>query len=145
MADLLDAFVGEWRVLATFPSGGPIGDVAGHAIFERMLDDRYLVQRSSVDHPDAPNLFAVVAPEADGGYTQHYFDSRGVVRIYAMAFDGRTWTLSREQGDFSPLDFKQRYVGTFDDDGRAIRGAWEICHHGETWEKDFDLNYVRVD
>jgi hypothetical protein len=145
MADLLDAFLGEWRVHATFPSGGPIGDIAGHATFERMLDDRYLVQRSTVDHPDAPNLFAVVAPDAGGGYTQHYFDSRGVVRIYEMTFDGRTWTLSREQADFGPLEFKQRYVGTFDDDGRTIRGAWEICHDGETWEKDFDLNYVRVD
>jgi hypothetical protein len=30
-------------------------------------------------------------------------------------------------------------------DGRRIDGAWFIAHDHETWEKDFDLVYTRVD
>jgi hypothetical protein len=41
----------------------------------------------------------------------------------------------------SAIDFSQRYVGTFSDDGRTIEGTWEISHDGTTWEKDFDLTY----
>ena len=55
--------------------------------------------------------------------------------------EGNVWTLSRTEPDFAPLDFSQRCVGTFSDDGGAIEGAWEINHDGTTWEKDFDLNY----
>lgn len=36
---------------------------------------------------------AIVAPTSDGdAYTQHYFDSRGVVRVYAMTFGKGVWT-----------------------------------------------------
>jgi len=41
--------------------------------------------------------------------------------------------------------FEWMLDGTFLDDGRAIRGTWEICFDGETWQKDFDLNYTRAD
>ena len=143
----LEPFVGRWELEAVFPQGGPVeGDVGARAEFEWALDRAFLLERSEVDHPDAPNGLCIVAPKADDtGFTQHYFDSRGVARLYDMTFDGRVWTLTREKADFSPLDFKQRYTGTFSDNGRSIHGTWEICHDGATWEKDFDLNYSRVD
>ena len=50
----------------------------------------------------------------------------------------------RVKPDFSPLDFSQRYTGTFSDDGKTIAGAWEICHDGTTWEHDFDLSYIKA-
>lgn len=46
--------------------------------------------------------------------------------------------------DFSPLDFAQRFTGTFSKDGGRIDGTWEIAHDKRTWEKDFDLNYHRI-
>jgi hypothetical protein len=58
-----------------------------------------------------------------------------------MTFDGRTWTLTREQPDFSDFNFSQRYVGELD--GDVIRGAWEINEDG-TWRKDFDVTYTRA-
>jgi hypothetical protein len=144
---LLDKFVGNWRQEAVFPQGSPIqGDVKARATFEWTLDGKFLLERTEIDHPDAPNGLVVIAPNPDGKtYTQHYFDSRGVVRLYEMTFDGHRWTLTRERADFTPLDFKQRYTGTFGEDNRTIRGAWEICHDGTTWEKDFELNYTRID
>jgi hypothetical protein len=59
-----------------------------------------------------------------------------------MTFDGRSWILSRNSPDFSPLDFSQRFRGKFSDDG--IRGTWETSHDGVTWERDFDLTYTKV-
>jgi hypothetical protein len=136
----LDAFVGEWKVEASFEGAPP-----GHSVFEWALHGQFLVQRSEAPDP-APDGLMVVAHEAGtDSYTQHYYDSRGVVRLYAMTFDGTTWTLKRETPDFSPLGFHQRYTATFDDDGGAIRGTWEISHdEGTTWERDFDLGYTRV-
>ena len=32
----------------------------------------------------------------------------------------------------------------FSEDGATIRGAWESSKDGKTWEKDFDLSYIRV-
>jgi hypothetical protein len=140
----LEKFVGVWKLEAVFPRGGPM-EAESRVEFEWALGGAFLLERSEIDHPDAPDRLAIVAPNPDGGYTQHYFDSRGVVRLYDMTFEGRVWTLAREKADFAPLDFKQRYTGTFDGDGRTITGAWEICHDGVTWQKDFDLNYTRVD
>jgi hypothetical protein len=142
----LDAFVGEWDVEAFFPTAGPAG-VVGRTVFEWMLDGQFLLQRSEVPHPDAPNSLCVIAvdPQNEGAYTQHYFDSRNVVRVYAMTFDGDVWTLLRDSPDFSPLSFSQRFTGTFGDDGSAIRGAWERSQEGSAWEKDFDLAYTRAD
>ena len=61
---------------------------------------------------------------AGEAYVQHYFDSRGVARVYQMGFRGGLWTLSRTTADYSPLEFSQRYSGRFTDDGNTIDGAW---------------------
>ena len=133
----LTPLLGEWRIEA-------FGET-GRAVFERTLDGAFLLQRTEVDLPEAPDTLSIMAVDARSeGFTQHYFDSRGVVRVYSMTFAGGVWTLVRESADFSPLDFQQRYTGRLSDDGRRIDGAWEI-NHGEKWEKDFDLDYVRVD
>ena len=86
----------------------------------------------------------MIAPADGGGYTQHYFDSRGVVRLYAMEFAGGIWKLERTEPDFSPLDFQQRYIGAFSDDGDRIDGRWEIKEPGADWRLDFELNYARI-
>jgi len=73
--------------------------------------------------------------------------SRGI-RVGAgrpVPFKRGTWTLTRESPDFSPLDFKQRFIGKFAKDGRIIKGTWETSKkRGSTWVKDFDLGFTRV-
>ena len=142
----LDVFVGGWSVEARFP--GPEQAPSGVTVrsrFEWTLDGQFLLQHTEVPIPDAPDSLAIVAagPRA-GGYTQHYFDSRGVVRLYAMTFAGGIWTLTRESPDFSPLDFRQRFSGTFSADGNTITGAWEKTAEGGGWEHDFALIYHRA-
>jgi len=67
-----------------------------------------------------------------------------VVRLYAMSLAGGVWTLTRESPDFSPLDFRQRFVGAFGSDATTITGAWELSHGDAGWEHDFDLTYRKV-
>jgi hypothetical protein len=78
----------------------------------------------------------VIAVNAGGdGYPQHYFDSRGIVRVYAMSLVYGVWTLVRDRPDSTPLSFSQRYVGRFSDDGRTIRGAWERSADGGEYRR----------
>jgi hypothetical protein len=135
----LDAFIGEWRIDASFPGSPP-----GRTAFEWALGGQYLIQRSNAPNP-APDSLAVVSVDPKtGAYTQHYFDSRGVVRLYAMKLSRGTWTLTRESPDFSPLDFNQRFIGKFSRDGKTIKGSWEVSKlRRRTWVKDFDLLFTR--
>jgi hypothetical protein len=137
----LERLLGVWTVTFDFP-WQPGQEVRGSTTFEWALDGRYLVQRSDAGEGGAPSSLIVMAP-AEGGFLQHYFDSRGVVRLYRMTLDARTWTLERRTADFSPLDFGQRFVGTFADGGRVIDARWEK-DEGAGFELDFRLRYERA-
>jgi hypothetical protein len=141
----LDAFIGEWRMEAAFQDI-PATDSGARVVFEWLPGERFVIQRWEVPIPEAPDGVAIIGADHEdhGNYLQHYFDARGVARIYKMSFGDGTWKLWRDAPDFSPLDFRQRYAGTFSGDGNSISGAWEICHDGVTWEHDFDLTYTRV-
>jgi hypothetical protein len=142
--EALAPLVGEWSIMAGFGAEAP-AEMGARVTFEWLPGERFLVERWEVPVPDAPDGIAIIGadPTTAGGYLQHYFDTRGVARVYKMAFDGRVWRLWRDEPDFSPLDFAQRYTGTFSEDGGTIVGRWEICHDGDNWEHDFDLVYAR--
>jgi hypothetical protein len=142
-ASALEPLIGRWDVEAASPRGDWSG--TGRTTFEWLLGRAFVLQRAEVDHPAAPSVHAILARAADGNvWTQHYFDSRGVVRTYEMTFDGREWTLLRRTPDFSPLDFAQRYVGTLSADGGTIDGQWEMSEDGGDWHTDFRLTYRRA-
>jgi hypothetical protein len=61
-----------------------------------------------------------------------------------MTFADGEWTLTRESPDFSPLDFRQRFTGTFGPDGTTITGSWQSGRDGGEWEHDFALTYRRA-
>jgi hypothetical protein len=141
----LAALIGEWGMKAKFDDiASPA--VGARVVFEWLPGERFLIERWEVPVPEAPDGIAIIGadPQSHGNYVQHYFDSRGVARIYKMSFGDGIWKLWRDTPDFSPLDFSQRYTGTLSDDGRTISGAWEICHDGTTWQHDFDLTYTRI-
>jgi hypothetical protein len=138
MTDLHD-FVGEWELAVDLPGAE---DVRGHVLFEQM--GKALVQRTTLPSPDAPDSCCVVLTRPDGSYVQHYFDARGVARLYAMTFDGRSWTLERTEPDFSPLDFQQRFVSRFSEDRTRIEGEWQTSADGRAWARDFGMTYTRA-
>ena len=141
----LEPLLGEWRIEAPgFALAPELADNA-RTSFEWTLGGAFLLQRASTPVPEAPDLLAVIGPVADGdGYAQHYFDSRGIARLYAMTFDGREWTLERHAPDFSALPFHQRWLAMLSADGDTIHGRWENSPDGKDWQLDFELAYRRV-
>jgi hypothetical protein len=136
----LQVLVGGWTERVDLP-----GVPAGRMSFEWILAGQFLLQRSEIPQPEFPDSIGIIAAAADGtGYTLHYFDARGVVRTYAMTLDERTWTLQRTEPDFTPLHFKQRFIGTFAVDGNTITASWQRSDDGVHWRKDFDLTYTRI-
>jgi hypothetical protein len=145
----LNAFIGEWSMAARFP-GAPQAasdgaDSGARTVFEWLPGERFLVQRWEVPHPEAPDGIAIIGfDRTRNGYLQHYFDSRGVARLYEMTFADRAWRLSRSAADFSPLNFLQRYEGSFSEDGSTISGSWQTSSDGSDWKLDFELVYTRL-
>lgn len=138
--DRLDSFIGDWREEVSV-AGVP----SGRMTFEWALDGQYLLQRSQIDDPAFPDGLCVIAPNAAGdSFTQHYFDARGVVRLYEMTLVDGVWTLLRDKPDFTPLSFSQRFVGTFSDDKRVIHGVWERSDDGGEFKRDFCVTYTKV-
>ena len=143
--DALEPLVGNWSMVPTF-EGMPPPDTGAPVSFEWLSGRHFLIERWEVPVPEAPDGIAIIGadPGGEGNYLQHYFDSRGVARVYKMSLADGVWKLWRDEPDFSPLDFSQRYTGTFSTDGKTIAGTWEmICHDGQTWERDFDLTYTK--
>jgi hypothetical protein len=146
----LGVFVGEWILEVRFPGDEPVLSIAkegpqARSRFEWALDEQFLLQRTEIPIPEAPDSLTIISVDLEtGAYTQHYYDSRGVTRLYAMTFDTRVWTLTRESPDFSRLDFAQRFTGTFSADGNSISGAWEKRFDGGDWHHDFALTYRRA-
>ena len=125
----LDVLVGEWVTEATFPDGV---SGTGRTSFEWVLGGAFLLQRATADVDGPPEGLMLIGPDDEGALTQHYFDSRGVVRRYAMTLEGDAWTLER--------DGVQRYLGRLE--GDSIRGAWEWFRDG-AWQHDFEFVYRR--
>jgi hypothetical protein len=142
--EALEPLVGKWTMKPEF-EGIPPEAPGAPVSFEWLSGGRFLIQRWEVPVPEAPDGIAIIGadPEREGNYLQHYFDSRGVARVYKMSFEDGVWKLRRDEPDFSPLDFSQRFTGTLGEDGNTISGRWEIRHDGTTWEHDFDLTYTR--
>jgi hypothetical protein len=143
----LAPLIGTWRMDAVFPDGrqGPPEDSGARTVFEYGPGAQFLIQRWQVPHPSAPDGIAIItADPARGGFLQHYFDSRGVVRLYEMSFSGGAWTLQRTTADFSPLDFSQRWEAELSASADTIQGRWLDRTAGGEWSHDFALTYTRL-
>ena len=143
--DRLEVLVGEWELEISLPT--PPGAPPVRSRFEWALDRQYLIQRTEIPTvPEAPDSLILYDVDRAGDghdFTQHYFDSRGVTRLYAMRVEDCVWTLHRNREDFSELSFDQRWRATVAPD--RIEGHWDIRHPGGDWEPDFGLIYRRVD
>ena len=80
-----------------------------------------------------------VALAAQGGEASREKDV-----LNEMSFGDGVWKLLRTAGDFSPLELAQRYTGAVSDDGRSIRGTWDLSTDGSRWEHDFELSYSKI-
>jgi hypothetical protein len=132
--ETLRALVGVWEMqVPQFPGS------RGRSTFEWLEGGAYLLQRSSAPDPAPDGTWIIGADDAEDSCTALYHDERGVSRVYRTTLADGVWRVWREAPGFS-----QRFTGTLGEDGRTIRGAWELCKDGSTWQHDFDLIYTRV-
>jgi hypothetical protein len=94
MLEHLEPLVGEWETEATHRLL-PDTVVRGRSTFEWLEGGHFLISRESNEHPDFPDSISILGcavPEgsdgsgdAGGSCSMHTFDSRGYVRVSAVA------------------------------------------------------------
>jgi hypothetical protein len=134
--ETLDMLVGEWTLTMSdaWFLEPPGTEVQGSATVE-WFGDAFLLVHSTLQ---GEMSLAIGRSDANDACEVLYHDDRGVCRVFAMTFDGKRWTLSREDPDFH-----QRFIADVEQD--RIVGRWEASEdEGRTWRKDFDLIYERV-
>ena len=134
-----DRFIGRWETEGAH-SMLPGEAIRGTSTFEWLDGQRFVIWRSQYDHSQIPDAISIIGV-TNGQLSMHYFDQRGVCRVYAASLDQATWRYWR---DAPPPDFSQRFTGTFSDDGTTITGRSQLSQDGKTWEDDLDLSYRRV-
>jgi hypothetical protein len=132
-------FIGTWKTEGAHPML-PGERIGGTSTFEWLDGQRFVIWCSHSDHPEIPDAITIIG-DTDGQLSMHYFDSRGVHRVYAASLDQTTWRYWR---DAPAPDLSQRFTGTFNDDGSMISVRGQLSKDGHTWEDDLDLNYQKV-
>lgn len=150
----LRRLVGSWTTTATHPAL-PGVVVHGTAVVEWLEGERFLIHRARSDHPDFPDSISIIgitghdrvergqrntdpAAADEPCLCMHYFDSRGVSRLYRISVDDTGWRIWRDAPGFS-----QRFLGTFADSGETIAGSWEVCEDDASWTGDLQITYRR--
>jgi hypothetical protein len=138
--EALHALVGTWTLQATHPAF-PSVTVPGSATFEWLEGERFLIQRSTADHPDFPDSISVIGAMEEGSeeLSMHYYDSRGVHRVYSLSMDDGVLRIARDAPRFS-----QRFEATLTDDGDTLAGVWKLSTDDETWNDDLEITYRRA-
>ena len=145
--DELAPLIGEWRVEGEIPMEPPM-KISGEARIERLGE--FIVWRAEGEPGEVPDSLSIIGGAPSGEpQPMHYFDSRGVKRLYLTAFEASTWRIWRAPGeDWNGPDgpgFNQRFIGQLSVDGNRIEGRWErgTGDAGDEWEVDFPISYFR--
>lgn len=137
--------VGAWGTEATHPRL-PGAQIRGTSEWEWLDGERFLVQRTTYDHPDIPDAVAVLG-DTDGLH-MHYFDSRGVHRVYVLTLHEDGWELAMDKdapaGAFATAPFSQQMRFVLGDQDRTIAGRGRLSEDGVTWEDDLQVTYRRT-
>ena len=135
----LEPLVGEWAVESSWPDG-EMWPGGGRVTFEWHASRAHLVQRATIDLPEAPDNVSIIGCDgAKGSYFQLYSDERGVCRVYEMSIGDGEWKLWRDGEPFS-----QRFTATFSDDGNTITGRWDVAEDGIDYRTDFNIVFRRI-
>ena len=129
-------FIGRWTTQGAHPLL-PGVVVRGHTTFEWLDGRRFVVQRSHYENPEIPDAIAIIGVTGRQ-LSMHYFDRRGVYRVYAVSLKDGQWRFWRDAPEFS-----QRFTGTFSDDGDTITCQGQLSRDGSGWEDDLAITYRR--
>jgi hypothetical protein len=141
-----EQLIGDWHGEGQFPD--PPLKMSAEATIEPMGE--FIVFRSVAEPAELPDSLSIIGGGPEGEpQPMHYFDSRGVHRLFLTAIKGSTWRIWRAPGeDWNGPDgpgFNQRFIGEISADGNTIEGRWErgMGDADHEWELDFPFTYVR--
>jgi hypothetical protein len=129
----LDRLLGTWDI--TMRHSAMTDPVIGRQRYERVLDGAYVLLNWTYDHPEFPDAMALLS-EAE----MHYFDVRGVTRVFDLRIDQAGWSAVRVDPEFS-----QRYTARFDGTDAMVTNGEYSNDLGVTWQHDFTMSSTRVD
>lgn len=128
----LDRLLGTWQI--TMHHSAMTEPVGGRQRYERVLDGAYVLLHWTYDDPDFPDAMALLSDAQ-----MHYFDVRGVTRVFDLRLDETGWSIVTLAPELS-----QRSTARFS-------GADTIETHGEisndggtTWREDYTMSSTRV-
>ena len=143
-----DPLVGEWHGEGEMPIDPPM-KISVEAKISRL--GKFIVFSTLAKPEEVPDSVSIIGGAPDGEpQPMHYFDSRGVKRLFMMALEGSTLKIWRAPGeDWNGPDgpgFNQRFIGEISADAKKITGRWErgMGDAGDRWEIDFPMNYART-
>jgi hypothetical protein len=143
-----EPLIGDWHGEGELPIEPPLR-ISSDAKVERL--GAFLVFSSKGEPADVPDTLSIIGGAPHGEpQPMHYFDSRGVQRLYLTTVEGSTWTIWRAPGEDwngpQGPGFNQRFIGEISPDRSTIRGRWErgMGDAGDAWELDFPIDYVRT-
>src|SRR5215210_1979498 len=108
-----EPLIGEWHGEGEIPTDPPMR-LSVEATVERMGE--LIVFRSAGEPAELRNSVSIIGGGPAGEpQPMHYFDSRGIKRLFMTSLEGSTWTIWRAPGeDPNGPDgpgFDQRFVG----------------------------------
>jgi hypothetical protein len=129
----LDRLLGTWDL--SMQHSQMSEPIHGRQHYEYALENAFVVLHWTYEHPDFPDAIAILDQER-----YHYFDVRGVIRLFDFRLDDSGWLMTWLDPEFS-----QRSTGKFrDDDTIEVRGE-RSDDGGKSWLDDFTMQLTRVD
>lgn len=135
LRNLAPRLVGAWTTEASH-SFLPGAVINGSSSLELLGVDGFLLHRTWYDHPEIPDAVSLL-----GAGQVHYFDARGVVRLFALTATANGWSMERPQRG---QDFGQRMTWLVDRESNVIRGRSQLSHDGARWDHDMLVVYRRA-
>ena len=132
MSSPLDRLLGSWRL--TMHHSQMTEPVLGRQRYERVLDGAFVALDGVYEHPDFPDAYALL----DETHF-HYFDVRGVIRVFDFGIDDGGWRMTWIAPGFSQRS-TARFVG---DDAIEVEGE-RSDDEGGRWQHDFRVELQRA-
>ena len=121
--------------------------ITGSSAFEWLDGDQFVIFRSHYDHPDFPDAVSIIGDTE--GFHMHYFDSRGVYRLFELTIVDDGWAIAMGRNSspdsFASPDkpFAQRMTYSFEQGDQRMSGNGQLSYDDVNWDDDLAITYHR--
>jgi len=120
-----DRLLGTWDV--TMDHHAVDEPVAGRQVYTSILDGAYVHLDWTYEHDEFPDAVALLAETR-----MHYFDVRGLTRVFEVEWDDAGYTMVKADPEFA-----QRFTARFEGPDVLVTTGEYSEDGGATWSYDF--------